>query len=139
MVHVLEGVLPLPDSVAATLAAPPFPLSLAGNFTTLTALVKAAPPAVQQLLEKGGPLTFLAPTGRQAGRPRGAGSRAQTGGAHTHNLMDAWHSSCCLESDAAFDAAFESGRLPPLDQLLADSEAIGSLLTYHTLNSSKQL
>lgn len=63
VIHVMAGVLPLPDSVAATVAAPPFPLSVAGNFTVLSQLVQAAPASVKDTLQTGGPLTLLAPTG----------------------------------------------------------------------------
>lgn len=47
--------------------------------------------------------------------------------------MVVFNSSSSAVTDAAFDAAFSSGRLPALSTLLQDADAIGSLLSYHIL------
>lgn len=63
VVHVLDAVLPLPEAIPGTLAAPPQPLAASGDFTVLAQLIAAAGPEVAGRLAKGGPFTLLAPTG----------------------------------------------------------------------------
>lgn len=63
VVHVLDAVLPLPESIPGVLATPPQPLAASGNFTVLAQLIAAAGPEVAGRLATGGPFTLLAPTG----------------------------------------------------------------------------
>jgi uncharacterized surface protein with fasciclin (FAS1) repeats len=73
VVHGLDRVLPLPESIPAVVQAQPFPLSAAGNFTILTALIQASVP-FNKTLATGGSFTLLAPTGRSRQSSAGASS-----------------------------------------------------------------